>query len=32
MGLFLLVVMGQAAGWLHFSWLKEWLLWGRGLL
>jgi hypothetical protein len=24
--------MGQAAGWLHFRWLKEWLLWGRGLL
>jgi hypothetical protein len=32
LGLFLFVVMGQAAGWLHFRWLKEWLLWGRGLL
>lgn len=32
LGLFLFVVMGQAAGWLHFRWLKEWLLWGRGFL
>ena len=32
LGLFLCVLMGQAAGWIHFDWLREWLLWGRGLL
>jgi hypothetical protein len=32
MGVFLFVVIGQAAGWLHFRWLKEWLLWSQGLL
>jgi hypothetical protein len=31
LGLFLFLVLGQAAGWLHFRWLKEWLLWARGL-
>jgi predicted Abi (CAAX) family protease len=31
LGVFLFVVMGQAAGLLHFRWLKEWLLWGRRL-
>jgi hypothetical protein len=32
LGLFLVVLMGQAAGWIYFGWLKEWLLWGRRLL
>jgi hypothetical protein len=32
LGLFLFVLLAQAAGWIHFVWLKEWLLWGRGLL
>jgi uncharacterized membrane protein YfcA len=31
-GLLLGVVFGQASGWLHFGWLKEWLLRARGLL
>jgi hypothetical protein len=31
LGVFLFLVVGHAAGWLHFRWLKEWLLWARGL-
>ena len=29
-GLCLFLVVGQAAGWLHFRWLKDWLVWARG--
>jgi cell division protein FtsW (lipid II flippase) len=32
LGLLLFVLMGQAAGWIHFGWLRDWLFWGRGLL
>jgi hypothetical protein len=30
-GLCLFLVLGQAAGWLHFRWLKDWLVWAGGL-
>jgi hypothetical protein len=31
LGSFLLLVVAHAMGWLHFRWLKEWLLWANRL-
>jgi hypothetical protein len=31
-GLLLGVVLGHAAGWMHFGWLKQWLLRAHSLL